>query len=188
MTYNEWEAQLERRLSAVSENEKAGILNYYREIYGDKLDAGLSDEEILAVFGTPDECAERIRKESLELFSAEKKKGLPVGRILGDAAILIFVAAPAVLLVLSALAALCTCVLGGATVSLGGVVFCIYSIVMLFADAAANAVFVRLGLGLAMVGAGVLICVCFYFITRYAVVSLYKAGKYVFEKIKGGRI
>ena len=60
MTYEQWEAKLKELLADASEEEINEAVGYYKEIYSDKKDAGLSDEEILREFGTPEDCAGRI--------------------------------------------------------------------------------------------------------------------------------
>ena len=187
MTFGSWLNEIEARLSCVNENERAGILNYYRELYGDKSDAGLSDEAILSEFGTLDECIERIKQESPELFENERTC-VPFKKIATHIALLLFVGLPAALSALSALAALAVCTLGGAGTCLGGVAVVIYSIALLFGGAGANTVLIQFGIGLAMTGAGVMICIGFFFMTKYAIASLNKIVKYVYQLKKGGRI
>ena len=64
MTQIEWENILLQSLSALAPNEQNEIAAYYREIYGDKLEAGLTPDEILTEFGSPQECAQRILQEA----------------------------------------------------------------------------------------------------------------------------
>ena len=53
MTYESWEKELVERLDILPKNEKEEIISYYREIYGDKLDAGESESKIVSAFGEP---------------------------------------------------------------------------------------------------------------------------------------
>ena len=64
MTYIEWEAELERCLKSLPQEEVNEIISYYREMHGDKRDAGLSDEEIIKTFGEPMLCASKILMEN----------------------------------------------------------------------------------------------------------------------------
>lgn len=64
MKKNAWMAQLERALSreGLSGSEKRTVLNYYDEMYQDKREDGLSEEEILKEFGFPEDVAQNVRE------------------------------------------------------------------------------------------------------------------------------
>ena len=70
MTQRKWERALKRFLSPLPRSEQKSIVAYYREMYQDKLELGLSESEILAEFGSPQACAGRMIAES----SIEQKK------------------------------------------------------------------------------------------------------------------
>lgn len=59
-----WMAQLERALSreGLSGSEKRTVLNYYNEMYQDKREDGLSEDEILKEFGFPEDVAQNVRE------------------------------------------------------------------------------------------------------------------------------
>lgn len=59
-----WMAQLERALSreGLHGSEKRTVLNYYNEMYQDKREDGLSEEEILREFGFPEDVAQNVRE------------------------------------------------------------------------------------------------------------------------------
>ena len=59
-----WMAQLERALSreGLSGSEKRTVLNYYDEMYQDKREDGLSEEDILKEFGFPEDVAQNVRE------------------------------------------------------------------------------------------------------------------------------
>lgn len=64
-----WMAQLDHALSreGLSGSEKRTVLNYYEEMFLDKRDDGMSEEEILREFGFPDDVAQSVREnESME--------------------------------------------------------------------------------------------------------------------------
>ena len=71
MTYNEWEGELLSYLGNLPLNEKLEIKEYYREMYGDKRDAGMSNAEILKKFGTPRLVAAKILNENAGESTAE---------------------------------------------------------------------------------------------------------------------
>ena len=64
MTYQQWETTLLNYLKSQSKTEKDDIVSYYREMYNDKRDSGLPEDDIIAAFGDPMVCAARILKES----------------------------------------------------------------------------------------------------------------------------
>ena len=64
MTQVEWEKIFLENLTTIPDAERFKMAEYYREIYGDKLEAGQTPDEILAEFGDPKECAIRILKEN----------------------------------------------------------------------------------------------------------------------------
>lgn len=59
-----WMAQLERALSreGMTGAEKRTVMNYYEEMYQDKHDDGLSEEEIIREFGFPEDVAQNVRE------------------------------------------------------------------------------------------------------------------------------
>ena len=66
MTWKEWELHLMEGLNPLSLEERAKIAEYYQEMYGDKLEAGIPEEEILKEFGDPKACAQKILLENGE--------------------------------------------------------------------------------------------------------------------------
>ena len=71
MSYREWESALMQALKGLPTAECIKITSYYREIYGDKLDAGITEEEIVAEFGDPVACAKKIMLENTNEQSAD---------------------------------------------------------------------------------------------------------------------
>lgn len=60
MTKYEWERELKRHISALPKSEQAKIFDYYGEIFEDKIEAGMSESEIIREFGNPYDVARRI--------------------------------------------------------------------------------------------------------------------------------
>lgn len=63
MKETEWFSRLESALGAINENEKKKVVEYYREIYLDKMELGVEEEKALEEFGAPEEIAEQTLKE-----------------------------------------------------------------------------------------------------------------------------
>ncbi|MDE6303128.1 MAG: DUF1700 domain-containing protein [Clostridia bacterium] len=76
MRKSTWMAQLERALSreGMTGTEKRTVLNYYEEMYQDRLDDGAEEEDIIKEFGFPEDVAQSGR-ESAEHAHAETDKG-----------------------------------------------------------------------------------------------------------------
>lgn len=66
MKYTEWRDELEHFLIDVSEDERRRVIDYYSEMYADKRDAGLSEDEAVAQFGAPYDAAKKILAEENE--------------------------------------------------------------------------------------------------------------------------
>lgn len=63
MTYIQWRDELNSYLGSMPTEEKEKVFSYFAEMYADKRDAGLSEEEIVAEFGAPYDVARRILSE-----------------------------------------------------------------------------------------------------------------------------
>ncbi|MBO5525642.1 MAG: DUF1700 domain-containing protein [Clostridia bacterium] len=63
MTKQTWFMELRRILSILPYAESKKAEEYYKELYEDKKDAGLSDSEILESFGTPYQAASTVIEE-----------------------------------------------------------------------------------------------------------------------------
>ncbi len=64
MTYIKWQDELEKYLGTLSPNEKEKVFAYFAEMYADKRDAGIPEEEIIEEFGAPYDAAKRILAEN----------------------------------------------------------------------------------------------------------------------------
>lgn len=60
MKYIEWRDEFEGYLSGLDEAERRRVLSYYAEMYADKRDSGLSENEAVAQFGAPYDAAQKI--------------------------------------------------------------------------------------------------------------------------------
>lgn len=73
-----WMSQLERALSreGMTGAEKRTVMNFYEEMYQDKHDDGLSEEEIIKEFGFPEDVAQNVREneERRDLGEEQQKK------------------------------------------------------------------------------------------------------------------
>lgn len=63
MKYIEWRDEFEHFLSGLDRDERDRILAYYSEMYADRRDSGMTEEEIVAGFGAPYDAAKKILDE-----------------------------------------------------------------------------------------------------------------------------
>lgn len=196
MTYRQWEWELKCLLRGVPKKEVDAATSYYREIYNDKKEAGFSDIDILIEFGSPEECAERIREEgSSEAKSSEGiaedakalwNKGVAWLRDIsysgvGLAVISILLVIPALAVAVSLIAAFGAAMISGAAVSVGGVAAIVWSVVELISGAGVTTVLAMFGMGVASIGLGVVVAIVFFFLTKYSCIATYRALKLVYK-------
>ena len=76
MKKNEFLEKLLAALEPLSEDERKQILDYCEELFCDGLEQGLSEEECVARFGSPEEAAAQFREE----YSAQPSGSAPQRR------------------------------------------------------------------------------------------------------------
>ena len=201
MTYKQWEAELNKSLSALPDDEKKNAIDYYREIYADKSEAGISDSDIIADFGSPQAVALRILNESamesdppsldegrkseenLTRVRNEGKK-ITVSTIIGYACLILFVGIPAAVIMISLIASFGAATIGCGAGFIGGIIGAAASpFGMILGYTGLNAL-ATAGASLAVSGASLILLIVFYYITKYVTVTSYKITVYA---IKGRR-
>lgn len=188
MTYKKWEYELKCLLQGEPKKEVEELTRYYAEIYGDKKDAGYSDDDILMEFGTPEECAEKFRSENASESGNRKFefKLPPADKLVKLSLLTVFVYIPLASVIISAIATLAAFSISGAGVALGGAASVILSFIHLASGNGAAVFLSMLGLGLAAIGAGVLIAIAFFYGTKYSIKSVYKIAIRFYKRIKEG--
>ena len=212
MTYKEWESELLGYLKSLPEKEKEEIINYYREIYSDRSDAGMKNEDILSEFGAPMLCAAKILKESagdipnekidnvkekteqkdtgkitIDIEKAKKKakgiaKNLSVSKIVGWFFIAVLVIIPIYAVIISVIASFAAAAISGAALIIGGAVLAVASPFGLITGYTGSGVLATMGMGLASAGVGAVITVIFFLLTKYSAIYFFKANKYIFRR------
>ena len=85
MNKEEFLSELENRLSGMSPEESAGRVSFYREVIDDRIEDGVSEEEVIAQIGPVDMVVEQIMSEiPLSRLVKDKvtpKKGLSTWQI-----------------------------------------------------------------------------------------------------------
>ncbi len=211
MTYESWEKELVERLDILPKNEKEEIISYYREIYGDKLDAGESESKIVSTFGEPALCAAKIllessiaRKNAAPEVNEETKieenstpvstktSAKPKKRSAKSWAIAItgwlffatLILIPFASAIISVIAALGASTFTLAALSVGGVILALGAPLGYLIGYTTPGVLATFGSGLVAAGVCAILTIPFYYLTKYITVSSYKLAKYCFRRDK----
>ena len=211
MTQVEWEKKFLDSLERLPEAERYRIAEYYREMYGDKLESGQTPDEVLAEFGNPKECAKRIlqENESVTEVSQQESESLPEPKmereiaqvevkqpvakkrgywtpatIVGMVFLTLLLIAPISSGVVAVIAALGAMVLVGGVLVLAGCLYVILAPFMCFTGASVWAIIAHMGMGFALCGAGILVGIAFWFAVKYAVIGCWKALLWVYKRGK----
>ena len=198
MTFRQWEYELRDMLRDIPESELRSITDYYAEIYDDKREAGFSDADILAEFGTPKECANRIRSEGIDgiaakrpikdavsdtLASAKDKVKIPSGSgIAGLVLLTIFAIIPLAAVLISLIAAFGSVSISGGALAVGGAAGIGYSFIQLISGYGFPIFLSSLGLSLALIGTGIPLGIGFYYVTKYLSIGSYKLIRSIYIK------
>lgn len=194
MTQKEWERELLSHLNGLPKEEKKKAIEYYREMFEDKQDSGLEEEEILREFGFPSDCAKRILAEREDDDEDEKKTTskkrkkwtLPSSpaEILGLVLISLIIVLPLASVLLSIVAGLAACLIGVAIVAVAGVFYFVYAPFMAIHGLGFGAVISYMGAGLIACGVGVLLTIGFYFAIKYAIRWSLQLLKFIYVRRK----
>ena len=191
MTYRQWEKAFRKRLSRLPKEERERALGYYAELYGDKLDAGVSESEIVREFGDPKAAADKIIEESAETASAQGKTVR--ARTAGDTAaraaavlLFLFVGLPLLAVVFCLAVAGAALFLSGFAVILAGVAYVVYFLVQLCMYGGAGYV-AQIGIGLATAGVGALLVPLFLCCTKWLFIACGKIFVLTGRVVRGKR-
>lgn len=187
MNYKTWEKQLKKSLHGLPKAEKASATEYYRELYGDKLEAGASEAEILQEFGSPTSCAARILEAAESSPQNSEKQDKAAYKPTGASAFyivgMVFLSLT-IIIPLGAAAFSVLCAFGAATLGcgIGALVGAIYVFVAPFLGEGVAITFVNIGAGFAICGVGILLTLFFGFLTKYAAIGTWKSLKFIYKR------
>lgn len=154
MTFGQWSRRLKEALSSLPRKERRRVLSYYTEMFEDRAEAGMTEEEILQEFGTPAEAAARILEES----GREPKKAHP---FIGSAILFLWAIPAGVVLVCLAVCGAALAVSGFA-VAVSGAAYSVYFLIQTATEGFTGAMLAQTGIGLALAGIGVLLIPLFF--------------------------
>ena len=190
MTYKEWESCLVEELKGLPTAECLKITDYYKEMYGDRLDAGMSEEAILAEFGSPKSCAEKILAENASENNEAQTSNAPASSpvlskkqtakgIILAVLFTLFAGAPlAVILAAIILSLGAVCVSGSVGILAGFV----YIFIALF-NAMGAGIAAHVGMAIGAMGICGFLGLGSYFATKYSAIYSYKLMKSVYRGI-----
>lgn len=189
MNRKTWERQFLRALKPLSKEEKNAALAYYREMYGDKAETGVPEEEILREFGDPQVCAARIVGEEKEDGEKDAATPLPPSRssassvaaIFGIVLFSLIVLLPLLCVTVALIASFAVVSVACAVVSIAGGVYAIVTPFLLSAGGGA-VVFANVGLGVFALGLGALLFVAFGALTKLLLTATHAAVQSIFRR------
>lgn len=209
MTYIQWEREFQKCIKSLPEQEKQEIIGYYRELYADKREEGLSDDEIIKNFGTPMLCAATIMMDNAsdEKESSETEKKLPptqkekkaspenadtprsrsrgritVASVVGWFFLITLFLIPLAAVLVSVFSALAACTLVGGATAITGVILAIASPFSLFVGYTVLSALATLGAALVAIGIGIVIFEVFFIITKYFAFVCFKLCRCFFKR------
>lgn len=192
MTYRQWEKTFKKRLSRLPKEERERALGYYAELYGDKLDAGVSESEIVREFGDAKDAADKIIAEYSESTSVQGKTaeqrtaGDTAARAAAAVLLFLFVGLPLLAVIFCLAVAGAALFLSGFAVILAGVAYIVYFLVQLcmFGGAGYAA---QIGIGLAAAGVGALLVPLFLYCTKWLFIACGKIFVLTGRVVRGKR-
>ncbi|MBP3422758.1 MAG: DUF1700 domain-containing protein [Clostridia bacterium] len=168
MTYKEWEKQLLKALKPLPKEERAAAVEYYREMYGDKLESGIAGEKILEEFGSPTVCAERILQENGVTLPKAKKEVSPWATWIGLFFLTVLIILPLYAVAFSVVIVFAAVTISGAAAALAGALYVVYSPFTAIGGAGFSFVIAHMGMGFAVAGVGILLFIAFVYLTKYS--------------------
>ena len=196
MTLHQWEKQFKRALKGISKQEKQTAFEYYRELYGDKIDAGCSPEEAVETFGSPEVCAQNILAESENTVPAPVTQSVQAqpkasnnmsvhsaASITGMVFLTIFIVIPLYAVLISAIAGFAAATIASGAVIIAGVVYTlIYPFYLIVYGAPWTGIVSNLGASLAIIGVSIFLLIAFYYVTKYTILCSIKLFKLIYFK------
>ena len=196
MTYIVCEKQLLGYLKSQPAAEKKQIVDYYREMYNDKVERGLTPEQVLCEFGDPKNCVAKILMEHMEddskteyaprkEYTAPKRefketayyprRRVSVGSVIGWFFITVLLLIPLGAVAISVVATFGALAISGYAMIFSGIVGAVASPFGLFLGWSGALALSSFGACVALAGVGAIISVVFTLLTKYSAIGLYKS-------------
>jgi uncharacterized membrane protein len=184
MTYQQWEKRLSRALKALPQEEREDLIAYYKELYGDKIEAGNSPEEILQEFGNPEICAEKILQENgVQRRTRRMKKS--IGWWIGMSLLTLLIILPVSVSIFSVVLSFAVTALACAAVAVVGLLYVIAA--PIFANGMnVYAVLAHIGAGFITAGIASLLALGLAYATKSSFKWTIKSLIYIYRGKKNG--
>ena len=167
MTRKQWDKTFRKALHGLSAQEKQAAADYYAELYDDKHDAGMNEEEIMAEFGDPEKAAHRILEEA-GISETEKRTATAADTAARAALVVIFgifIGIPLLSVILSVIVTGIAVAVSGAACVIAGIGQFFFSIVLMVTEGVTGAHIAHLGIGVVATGAGMIIIPLFVYLS-----------------------
>lgn len=212
MNFSDWRKALRRALDDIPDDEVDAAIDYYKEMFADMAEAGKSEEEILAEFGSAESCAEKIRAERGECSDfndkkddtptpvstceqktkngeatpkkpkAQEKRRVSVGEIIGLVFFVLILGLPLVAAVIAIVVSFASLAISGIAIALAGGLVTAAAPFAFILEYSVGEITMLIGAGLAMIGVGALIAIGFYYPTKYSAKGAIKLLKLIFRR------
>ena len=180
MTYKEWEKKLSKYLKPLAQEERLSAVEYYREMYGDKLESGIPTEEILKEFGSPQACAERILNENG--LSLPQKTESSVGWWVGMSFLTLILVLPLYASLFSIVISFGAVAFSGGASALAGGLYVVASPFLAIGGMRFWGVIAHMGMGFAALGVGLLLMIGFAYATKYVYKWTVKSLVFIYKR------
>ena len=203
MTYREWEARLLGYLESLSGDEKNEVKEYYKEIYNDKKESGMSDSEILRELGDPrlqaarilsespsgnenDKKTDTVTEKSLQIKKNAKKSrrtsGVSIGEAIGIFFLVTIVLIPLWAVFLSVVISFGSAAISGAAMIICGALGAIASPFTMFFGISFTGFLFLLAVCVALAGVGAILLPVFAILTKYSAIGFARFTKFIFKR------
>ena len=187
MTFKKWQYELKCLLKCLPNSEIKEIASYYDEMYRDKTEAGVPEDEILVEFGTPNECAERILSdtETKRNINAHKR-GMPLGvSIVAMFFLSVIIIIPLAAVMFAVVVSLGAGALSCALVSVVGPFALVVGVIYAFSGMGIASALALIGGGICATPLCLILALGFWLATKYTAIYSYKAIAYIYRGRKG---
>lgn len=187
-----WERRFLKTLKPLSKDERYSALTYYQELYDDKAESGITEEEILREFGEPERCAYRILlgEENTDSATppsapyaknARQMRTYSVAEIIGLVFVGLILLLPLACVALALVISFGAVCVSGVAVAIAGVVYTIGSPFVFFANGS-TVIVANAALGITAIGVGMLLFAGFYTATKWMAIATYRGFSLIFNR------
>lgn len=159
MTKKQWLKRFKKKLSALPRGEQEAAVEYYTELFNERIDRGESETEIINTFGSPEQAAVAIACEKNEYskIAYQSSGGLTAGRFFAVTLLFVFVGIP-VLVVIFVLGVTAVALLVSAFAMIAaGIAQALYFLIVQLIYGFSAGFLAQIGIGVAAAGLGFLL-------------------------------